>query len=255
MKFISWNVNSFKACWEKNLMSFTRKEKADFYLFQETKTSPEKLSDLEKTLGQDYLSFWSTTTRPGYSGVVTFARQKPLQVIYGLGDKRFDEEGRVVTLEEKDFFLVNAYFPHSRRELERLRFKLNFNEVFADFCQKLSQKKPLIIGGDFNVAHEDIDLANPRANQNNAGFTMEERAWLDSFLEQGYLDTYRQFVKEGGHYTWWSYRFQCRSRNIGWRVDYFLISQLLKKRLKEASILEQVPGSDHCPIATVLEFG
>ena len=253
MKFISWNVNSFKACWAKNLLKFTRKEKADYYLFQETKTSPEKLGNLEKTLGEKYFSFWSTASKPGYSGVATFARQKPLQVIYGLGDERFDQEGRVVTLETEDFFLVNAYFPHSRRELKRLRFKLGFDEIFADFCQNLSQKKPLIIGGDFNVAHEDIDLANPRANEKNAGFTMEERAWLDFFLAQGYLDTYRQFIEEGGHYTWWSYRYQCRSRNIGWRIDYFLTSQVFKKRLKEATILDQVQGSDHCPILMTLE--
>lgn len=253
MRFVSWNVNSFRACWEKNLLAFTQQEEADFYLFQETKTSPEKLDDLKKTLGGGYFSFWSSASKPGYSGVATFTRQKPLRVIYGIGDERFDSEGRVVTLEQKDFFLINAYFPHSQRELKRLRFKLNFDETFADFCQKLSKKKPIIIGGDFNVAHEDIDLTNPQANQKNAGFTMEERAWLDSFLAQGYLDTYRQFTKEGGHYTWWSYRFQCRARNIGWRIDYFLVSQLLKKKLKTARILEKVLGSDHCPVEMVLE--
>lgn len=252
MKFISWNLNGFQACWRKGLLSFAQKEKADYFLFQETKTNPEKLDQIQSTLEGKYLSFWSSAQKPGYSGVAIYAKKKPLQVIYGLGDERFDQEGRVVTIEEKDFYLVNAYFPHSQRDLVRLRFKLNFNEAFTEFCQGLSKKKPLIIGGDFNVAHEEIDLARPNDNRHNAGFTEEERAWLSGFLDQGYLDSFRQFVKDGGHYTWWSYRYHARAKNIGWRIDYFLISQSLQPRLKEAKILTEVQGSDHCPILLVL---
>jgi exodeoxyribonuclease III len=253
MKFLSWNVNSFKACWQKGLPKVIQAEKPDFVLLQETKTSPEKLNAQEKSLGQSYHSFWASAQRPGYSGVASFSLQEPKTPSFKLGDERFDQEGRVLVLEEKDFFLINAYFPHSRRELSRLRFKLNFDEKFADFCQKLEKKKPLIIGGDFNVAHQAIDIARPKDNQQNAGFTMEERAWLTSFLSQGYLDTFREFVSDGGHYTWWSYRYQARQRNIGWRIDYFLISQVLKKRMKKAQILDQISGSDHCPIILELE--
>lgn len=248
MKFISWNLNGFQACWKKGLLSFVRQEKADYLLFQETKTKPEKLDQVQKTFGEQYLSFWSSAQKPGYSGVAIYTKKQPVKVIYGLGDERFDQEGRVITLEEENFYLVNAYFPHSRRELERLRFKLNFDEAFTEFCQRLAKKKPVIIGGDFNVAHEDIDLARPKDNRHNAGFTEEERAWLGKFLNQGYLDSFREFVKDGGHYSWWSYRYHAREKNIGWRIDYFLISQSLRSKLKESKILEKVQGSDHCPV-------
>ena len=160
----------------------------------------------------------------------------------------FDSEGRVLTLEFQSFFLVNVYFPHSHRELKRLDFKLKFNNRLLDFCKKLEKKKPIIIASDFNVAHSEIDLRNPKQNTKNAGFTKEERAWFDSLLKAGFIDTFREFNKEGGNYTWWSYRNGVRERNIGWRVDYFVVNQKLKGRLKKSSILKDVLGSDHCPI-------
>jgi len=244
MKIVSWNVNGINACVNKGLIEFMKSENADVYCFQEVKATKEKIPKVSDS----YHEFHSHAKKKGYSGVSMFSKTRPLSVIEGINNLLFDDEGRTLTLEFDDFFLVNAYFPHSHRELTRLQFKLDFNKKFLEFCKKLKEKKAVIIASDFNVAHREIDLRNPRENQKNAGFTIEERNWFDSFLKEGFVDTFREFVKEGEHYTWWAYRNHARERNIGWRIDYMIISQSLRNKLTKSGILKSVLGSDHCPI-------
>ncbi len=248
MKIISWNVNGIRSCADKGLLSFLKKEKADFVCLQEVRGDPSFIDFLKVGYEVAYFS----AQKKGYSGVLTLYRKKPLSIIKGLGNKKFDNEGRVLALEYPGFYLINAYFPHTQRELLRLPFKLAFNKAFEVFCQALREKKPVIVTGDINVAHKEIDLKNPKQNQKNAGFIPVERAWMDRFLFLGYVDAFREFVKEGGHYTWWTWRSNARKRNVGWRIDYFLVSEELKGKLKNCSILNKVYGSDHCPI--VLEL-
>ncbi|RLE39572.1 exodeoxyribonuclease III [Candidatus Woesearchaeota archaeon] len=247
MKIVSWNVAGIRACEKKGLVKFMRQQKADVYCLQEVKAKVEDLSEQLKNL-KGYILYDHPAMKKGYSGVYTYSKQKPIRVIKEMGVERFDSEGRVLVLEFQKYYLVNAYFPHSHRNLTRLRFKLEFNQEFSRFCRRLGKRKPLVIAADFNVAHKEIDLANPKQNQNNAGFTIQEREWFDDFLKQGYIDTFREFTKAGGNYTWWTYRFNARKRNIGWRVDYFIISKSLRKKLKSSRILKNVLGSDHCPI-------
>ncbi len=253
MKFISWNLNGINSTVKKGLIEFMNSEDADFYLFQETKTNSEradpKLLDIT-----DYEAFWSSAEEKGYSGILSYVKNKPLSIINGIGVERFDEEGRVLILEYEQFYLINAYFVNAGRNLERLEDKQWFNNEFLSVCENLRKKKPLIIGGDFNVAHEEIDLANPASNQHNAGFTIEEREWFSLFLENGYIDTFREFEKDGEKYTYWTYRYNARSKNIGWRIDYWVISDELKSRLKQSFRLENVMGSDHCPIALIMDL-
>lgn len=249
MKVISWNVNGINACFRKGLADFMKKENADFYCFQEVKAQQDKLPDLNLK----YKEFHSFAKRRGYSGVSIFSKNEPISVIDGLGDSTFDDEGRTLTLEFEKYFLINAYFPYANREFKRLDFKINFNKAFLKFCNKLNKKKPVIIASDFNVAHKDIDLKNFKQNFGNPGFTIEEREWFDSLLDAGYIDTFREFVKEGEHYTWWSYAHEAREKNIGWRIDYMVISEILKNRLIDSKILPHVRGSDHCPIVLELE--
>jgi exodeoxyribonuclease-3 len=248
MNFISWNLNGIKSSIKKGLSDFINEENADVYLFQETKASKEgKNVNLERV--PDYKKFWcSSTKKKGYSGVLTLSKKRPISVKKGIGINQFDQEGRVLTLEYKTFFLINVYFPNAGRNLERLDFKTYFNKEFLAFCENLRSEKPIIIGGDFNVAHKEKDLANPDTNQENAGFTIEEREWFSHFLSKGYIDTYREFETEGEHYTYWTYRYNAREKNIGWRIDYFVISEELKDKLKSSEHLEDVEGSDHCPI-------
>ena len=248
MKIISWNINGINSCINKGLLDFIRKENADMYCFQEVKVAKE---NLHSSLGsiEGYHPFWLFAEKKGYSGVLVCSKTKPISVIEGIRSEDIDKEGRVLTLEFEDFFLINAYFPQAHRELIRLDFKLNFNRVFSDFCKKLKKKKPIVIASDFNVAHKEIDLRNPKQNKNNAGFTIEERNWFDDFLKPGYVDTFREFSAEGGHYTWWPFMNNARERNIGWRIDYFVISNELKSRLAKSYILKDVRGSDHCPIS------
>lgn len=253
MKIISWNVNGIKACARKGMLDFMKRENADVYCFQEVKASPETI-DAGLLNIEGYNTFWNPAEKKGYSGVIFYSRIKPLSVIKGLGNKDIDKEGRILVLEFKKFFLVNAYFPHSHRQLTRLGFKLRFNKLFSNFCNKLARKKPLVIASDFNVAHRETDLANPKQNVKNAGFRPEEREWFDKFLKQGYVDTFREFNLEGGHYTWWTYRANARARNIGWRIDYLVISKKLRNRLKKSYILRDVMGSDHCPIGLEIDF-
>lgn len=245
MRIVSWNVNGINACISKGLVNFMNKEGADIYCFQEVKATKEKLP---KSIN-NYNEFHSHAKKKGYSGVSIYSKLKPVRVIEGMEDEIFDIEGRVLTLEFQNFFLINVYFPHSHRELKRLDFKLRFNKEFLAFCKKLDRIKPIIIASDFNVAHTEIDLRNPKSNKNNAGFTIDERNWFDSFLNEGFIDSFREFVKEGEHYTWWPYMNNARERNIGWRIDYFVVSQSLKDKLIASRILKDVLGSDHCPIS------
>ena len=240
MKFISWNIAGINACARKGLVPFIQQQNADFYCFQEVKSAPDCLKQL------NYNLHWHSAEKKGYSGIVTLSKEKPLNTISGIGNNTIDKEGRVLTLEFDKFFLVNAYFPHAHRELTRLDFKLQFNDAFSSFCKQLN--KPLIIAADFNVAHKEIDLRNPKQNKNNAGFTPKEREWFNQFLGNGYIDTFREFNTAGDHYTWWTYRNSARQRNIGWRIDYFVISQTLRNNLLSSSILSSVLGSDHCPV-------
>lgn len=245
MRIVSWNVNGINACINKGLTNFMKSEDADIYCFQEVKATKEKLP---KSI-DGYQEFHSHAKKKGYSGVSVYSKLKPIKVMEGVGEESFDSEGRVITLEFEDFFLVNAYFPHSHRELKRLDFKLRFNNKFLEFCKELERSKPVIIASDFNVAHKETDLKNPKSNKNNAGFTIDERKWFDNFLEQGFVDAFREFVKEEGHYTWWPHMNNARERNIGWRIDYFALSKSLKDKLIESKILKNTLGSDHCPVS------
>lgn len=247
MNLISWNVAGLRACINKGLIDFMKKEGADVYCFQEVKCSEHQIP-LELGELKGYESFHSFAKKKGYSGVSVYTKIKPLKVISGIGNNDFDSEGRTLTLEFENFFLLNIYFPHSQRDLKRLNFKLQFNNAVLEYCKKLEETKPVIIASDFNVAHTEIDLANPKQNEKNAGFTKEERRWFDLFLKAGFIDTFREFNKDKGHYTWWTYRSNARQRNIGWRIDYFIISAGLRNKLKKSEILKEVLGSDHAPI-------
>ncbi|MHA1340994.1 MAG: exodeoxyribonuclease III [Promethearchaeota archaeon] len=250
LKIISWNVNGLNSCYKKGLLNFIKKENADIYCFQETKGS-EKTIPNEAYFISGYKTFWFQAERKGYSGVMTLCRSnlKPLTVIKGINDTETDNEGRVLTLEFDSFFLINAYFVNATRGLTRLDLKMRFNKQFLEFCNSLKKNKPLIACGDFNVAHTELDIANPKANQNHAGFTQQERDFFTEFLNNGYIDTFRMFVKEGGHYTWWSYIRNARAKNIGWRLDYFVVSEDIKDKVISSKILNNVYGSDHCPIS------
>lgn len=221
------------------------KENADFYLFQEIKASSSSLN-LPLTISTKFNSYHYLAEKQGYSGLLIYSKQKANSVIKGIGIEEIDKEARILTLEYDDFYLINIYFPHSSRDLTRLPFKLRFNEAFANFCSKL--KKPIIIGGDFNVAHKSIDLANPYQNRFNAGYTVQEKDWMTKFLDSGYTDSFRFLNNDPEWFTWWSYRKGVRDRNVGWRIDYFVVSSELNVNIKSCKILHEVYGSDHCPI-------
>lgn len=251
VKIISWNVNGIRASLSKGLLDFIKHENADVYCFQETKASPEGENIAPSELHQ-YNQYWHHAGKKGYSGTMAMTRIKPLSVTFGMGMTWPDSEGRVITLELNDLYLVNAYFPNAGRSLERLGFKLEFNENLLNYMQQLRKEKPVVLTGDLNVAHKEIDIARPKSNRGRAGFTDEERAWFDQILEKGYIDSFREFTKEDGHYTWWSYTYNARAKNIGWRLDYFVISDELRPKLKQSDILSDVPGSDHCPVRLVI---
>ncbi|MDG6928032.1 MAG: exodeoxyribonuclease III [Nitrososphaerota archaeon] len=241
MKILSWNVNGIRSAVNKGLLDVVNAGDYDIIMLQEVKSDSVPLGFDEK-----YAAYLNASKRKGYSGTLTLSRVKPLSVSYGIGDSRFDGEGRVISLELEHFYVINAYFPNSQHGLTRLDYKLEFNASFEKYVQRLG--KPAIMGGDFNVAHEEIDIARPKDNVNNAGFTKQERDWMTHFLGLGYVDTFRMFVKEGGHYSWWSYRFNARQKNIGWRIDYLIVSEKLRTWVKGAGILESVKGSDHAPV-------
>jgi len=253
MELISWNINGLKASLKKGLVDFIKEQEADIYLFQETKTTKEDAKDNLEDI-KDYHHYWcSSKNKKGYSGILTISKKEPLTIQKGLGIKKFDDEGRLMILEFQDFYVINVYFPNAGRNLNRLDFKIWFNKEFLHFCEQIREEKALIIGGDFNVAHKEKDLANPDSNQQNAGFTIEEREWFSRFLKKGYIDTYREFEQEGGKYTYWTYRYNARKKNIGWRIDYFIVNEQIKDKVSDSYRLEEIMGSDHCPIEIKIE--
>lgn len=248
MKFISWNVNGLRAVVGKNFEETFRALDADFFCLQETKMQAGQL-DLAF---EGYESYYNYADKKGYSGTAIFTRHKPLSVQYGIGVDEHDHEGRVITLEMPDFYLVTVYTPNSQDGLKRLSYRMTWEDDFQNFLRQLDAKKPVIVCGDMNVAHEEIDLKNPKTNTMNAGFTAEERQKFSQLLDAGFTDTFRYLHPEEQTYSWWSYRFQARAKNVGWRIDYFVISNRLREKLQSASIHTEIMGSDHCPVELVL---
>ena len=249
MKIISWNVNGLRAVLKKNFLDYLAAESPDILCLQETKCSPNQIDQLWPA---PYQAYWNSAEKKGYSGTAIFTKTKPLKVTQGIGVPEHDQEGRVITAEFADFFVVNVYVPNSKRELTRLAYRQQWDIDFLAHLKKLEKKKPVIWCGDLNVAHTELDLTNPKANVKNHGFTPEERAGFDAFVKAGFLDTFREFEKGGGHYTWWSPMGTARARNVGWRIDYFLLSTALRPRLMRAFIQPQIRDSDHCPVGIEL---
>lgn len=250
MKLISWNVNGLRACLNKGFLDFFQQVDADFFCIQESKLSANQL---ELTL-DGYEQYFNYAEKKGYSGTAIFAKTKPASVTYGIGIPFHDQEGRVITLEYPDFFLVNVYTPNSQTELARLSYRMVWEDDFRSYLQRLDQQKPVLLCGDLNVAHQEIDLKNPSTNRRNAGFTDEEREKFSMLLDAGFLDTYRHFYPDREDaYTWWSYRTRARARNIGWRIDYFCASKRLQDQLVAVDIHASIEGSDHCPVELVLK--
>lgn len=250
MKLISWNVNGLRACMEKGFMDFFDQVDADVFCIQESKLQAGQIElDLP-----GYHQYWNYAEKKGYSGTALFCKEEPLGVTYGIGMEEHDKEGRVITAEFADFYVVTVYTPNSKRELERLSYRMEWEAAFLAYLKGLEQKKPVIFCGDLNVAHKEIDLKNPKSNHHNAGFTDEERACFDTLLENGFVDTFRYFYPDReGIYSWWSYMFKAREKNAGWRIDYFVVSESLKDRLSGAAIHTEVMGSDHCPVELTIQ--
>lgn len=251
MKFISWNVNGLRAAVKKGFLEFFYEQDVDFFCIQETKLQEGQI-DLSEV---PYQIYWNSAERKGYSGTAIFTKHQPLTVSYGIDIVEHDNEGRVITLEYKDFYLVNVYTPNSKRDLARLPYRLQWEDDFREYLNNLQQQKPVILCGDLNVAHQEIDLMNPKSNKFNSGFTTEERGKFDELLAAGFLDSYRHLYPEVIEtYTWWSYMHNARERNIGWRIDYFCVSEALKDKIEDAIIYPEVLGSDHCPIGLSVKF-
>jgi exodeoxyribonuclease III len=250
VKLISWNVNGLRAVLKKNFLEFLDAEKPDVLCLQETKCTPDVV---EQLWPRHYTTYWNSAEKKGYSGTAIFTKMRPVKVIPHIDIAEHDQEGRVLAAEYEDFFLVNVYVPNSKRDLSRLTYRQRWDADFLRYLKKLEKQKPVIFCGDLNVAHTEMDLANPRANVHNHGFTVEERAGFTAAVNAGFLDTFREFEKGGGHYTWWSPMSGARSRNVGWRLDYFLISRSLRPRLKKSFIRPTILGSDHCPVGIEIE--
>ena len=249
MKLISWNVNGLRACLQKGFTDYFNEADADIFCIQESKLQK---GQIELSL-PGYYQYWNYAEKKGYSGTAIFTKKEPLSVIYGIGIEAHDHEGRVITLEYEDFYVITVYTPNSQDGLARLPYRLTWEADFLAWLKKLEEKKPVIFCGDLNVAHQEIDLKNPKTNRKNAGFSDEERACFGRLLEAGFVDTFRYFYPDvTGAYSWWSYRFQARVKNAGWRIDYFCVSEALKERLVSAAIHSEVLGSDHCPVELVL---
>ena len=249
MKFISWNVNGLRACVQKGFEDSFRTLDADFFCLQETKMQAGQL-DLQF---EGYNSYWNYADKKGYSGTAIYTRHTPISVSYGIGIDEHDHEGRVITLEMEDFYLVTCYTPNSQDGLRRLDYRMQWETDFLNYIKQLDAKKPVILCGDLNVAHEEIDLKNPKTNRKNAGFTDEERQKMAKFLANGFIDTFRTLHPDAPTYSWWSYRFRAREKNAGWRIDYFIVSERLRANIASAAIHTEIYGSDHCPVELVIE--
>lgn len=250
MKFVSWNVNGFRACLTKGFSSFFENIDADFLCIQET-----KMQEGQAEFSPDgYFCYWNSAEKKGYSGTAIFTKHEPLSVSYGIGIEEHDKEGRVLTLEYPLFYLVNVYVPNSQRELTRLDYRMQWEDAFREYLLSLDEKKPVVICGDLNVAHKEIDLKNPSSNHHNAGFTDEERSKFSALLESGFKDTFRTLYPDTVKYSWWSYMFHAREKNAGWRIDYFVVSDRFMDKVKDAFILNEIVGSDHCPVGINVDF-
>lgn len=250
-KLISWNVNGLRACMDKGFMDFFDSIDADAVCLQEIKLSEGQL----EWNREGYYAYWNYAEKKGYSGTAVFSKQKPVNVTYGIGIEEHDHEGRVITVEYDNYYLVNVYTPNSKRELARLEYRMVWEDAFREYLMTLDADKPVIVTGDMNVAHEEIDLKNPKSNHHNAGFTDEERSKMTELLNAGFTDTFRYLYPDvKDRYSWWSYMFKAREKNAGWRIDYFLSSKRLDDRIKEADILDSVMGSDHCPVELVIDL-
>lgn len=251
MKLISWNVNGLRACVQKGFLDIFKELNADMFCIQESKLQEGQISlELE-----GYHQYWNYAIKKGYSGTAIFTRREPMSVAYGIGIEEHDQEGRVITLEFAEFYLVTVYTPNSQSELARLDYRMRWEDAFLSYLKGLEEKKPIVFCGDLNVAHKEIDLKNPKTNRKNAGFTDEERGKFSTLLGQGFIDTYRYFYPDQeGIYSWWSYRFQARKKNAGWRIDYFCVSESLKEKLVDAKIHTEIMGSDHCPVELDIDF-
>lgn len=249
-KLISWNVNGLRACMQKGFTDFFKAADADIFCLQETKLQEGQI-DLELS---GYYQYWNYAEKKGYSGTAIFTKKEPISVSYGIGIEEHDLEGRVITLEFQNYYMITVYTPNSQDELKRLTYRMKWEDDFLAYLKKLEENKPVIICGDMNVAHKEIDLKNPKTNRKNAGFTDEERNKFSSLLEAGFTDTFRYFYPDlEGVYSWWSYRFKAREKNAGWRIDYFLTSKSLNDSLKDALIYKDIFGSDHCPVGLIIE--
>ena len=249
MKFISWNVNGFRACLEKGFGEFFAEQDADFVCIQETKMQPGQ-ADFAPA---GYHQYWYSAEKKGYSGTAIFTKHEPISVAYGIGIPEHDTEGRAITLEYEDFYLLCVYTPNAQRELARLDYRMAWEDALRGYIKSLDEKKPVIYCGDLNVAHNEIDLKNPKSNRQSAGFSDEERAKFTELLESGFTDTFRTLYPDKIEYSWWSYMFSARAKNVGWRIDYFVVSNRLFDRVKDSFILTSVMGSDHCPVGIILE--
>ena len=251
MKLISWNVNGIRACINKGFKEFFEKEQADIFCVQETKCQPEQV-ELEF---KGYKSYWNSAQKKGYSGTAIFTKKEPISVKYGIGKEEHDKEGRVITLEYEKFYIVTIYTPNSKRELERLSYRQVWEDEIRNYLLNLNKSKPVIMCGDLNVAHKEIDLKNPKTNRRNAGFTDEEREKMTKLLEAGFTDTFRYlYPDKENEYSWWSYMGRAREKNVGWRIDYFIVSKQIENKIKEAKIYQEILGSDHCPVGLEIEI-
>ena len=244
MKLISWNVNGIRACLNKGFSDFFKEVNADIFCLQETKCQPEQIN-LEF---EGYTSYWNSAESKGYSGTAIFTKKQPVNVTYGIGIEEHDKEGRIITLEFENFYLVTNYTPNAKRELERLDYRMVWEDEIRKYLLELNKKKPVIMCGDLNVAHEEIDLKNPKTNKGNAGFTNEEREKMTELLNAGFIDSYRYLYPEKIEYSWWSYMGHAREKNVGWRIDYFIVSNDFRENIKDATIYTEILGSDHCPV-------
>jgi exodeoxyribonuclease-3 len=253
MKITTWNVNGYRAILRKEALDWVPEVAPDVLCLQEIKVKPEQLSEKEMKLG-DYAGIWNPADRPGYSGTLTFHKKDPLEVEKGFGFEEFDVEGRVIRTRYEDFYLYNIYFPNGGQENKRVPYKLRFYEKLLELCDELhAEGENIIITGDFNTAHNEIDLANPKSNEKNTGFLPEEREWIDKYLDHQFVDAYRVLYPEREKYTWWTYRFNSRARDVGWRLDYFLVSETLMDQVEDVVIHGNIMGSDHCPVSLILK--